>query len=357
MTDIYNRHLELLQEFESLPSPEKSESIFDIAGYPHYENVASNILSFYLNPNNEHGLGNLLLSSLLNLSGGNESRQDVVQISREVSTKKGGRLDIVIETDSQVIGIENKIYHHLNNDLADYSDSIDEWARPKQLCAIKIVLSTRKEVEISGFVCVTYDNFLQKIRDRLGEYISTSSQKWLLYLIDFINTIEKLSGKNMDIDKNDIFFIENDERIIELINERNKFFAKLNGKVLELKEMTQQPDGCEKQWIYARSVLVHDFNLSGRAIAFDLEATPKGWVLKLFGRDVDSKSYLSELLLTPPLAEHKNRVNVVDSRYILQQFPLNSELEEIKNKLLEWIAALIQSNENYIKIHENKYVL
>jgi hypothetical protein len=357
MTDVFHKHLELLQEFESLPSPEISESIFDIAGYPHYENVASNILSFYLNPNNEHGLGNLLLSSLLNLSGGIESRQDVIQISREVSTKNGGRLDIVIETDNQIIGIENKIYHHLNNDLADYSDSIDEWAKPKQLGAIKIVLSTRKEVESSGFVCVTYENFLQKIRDRLGEYISTSSQKWLLYLIDFINTIEKLSGKKMDIDKNDIFFIENEDRIIELINDRNKFIAKLNGMVLELKEIIQQPSDCEKQWVYAKSVLVHDFNFSGHTIAFDLEVTPKGWVLKLFGRDANSKSYLSELFFSPPLIEHKNNLKVMDSRYVLQQFPINSELEEIKAKLLEWMNILIRSNQNHAQTHQNNRLL
>jgi len=63
MSNIYNDFLGLIQEFESLPHISKSENIFNITGYPHYENVCSNILSFYLNPNNEHGLGNLFFSS------------------------------------------------------------------------------------------------------------------------------------------------------------------------------------------------------------------------------------------------------------------------------------------------------
>jgi hypothetical protein len=109
MPSSYEQYLELLSEFESLPKDVRSESIFDIAGYPHYENVASNILAFFLNPNNEHGLGQLILSSLLNLAAASETNQSNVQVSREVYTINGGRLDILIETDNQLIGIENKI--------------------------------------------------------------------------------------------------------------------------------------------------------------------------------------------------------------------------------------------------------
>ena len=47
---------EILKEFESIPEELKSASIFNIAGYPHYENVSSNILAFYFNPNAELGI-------------------------------------------------------------------------------------------------------------------------------------------------------------------------------------------------------------------------------------------------------------------------------------------------------------
>ncbi len=102
------------------------------------------------------------------LTGGNESHQDNIQINREVSTNKGGRLDIVIETENQIIEIENIVFHHLNNDLSDYGNTIDEWAKPNQLNAVKIILSIRREQESSGFVCVTYEELWSKIRERLG---------------------------------------------------------------------------------------------------------------------------------------------------------------------------------------------
>jgi len=347
MTNTYDEFLELLHDFESLPDTFKSESIFDIAGYPHYENVCSNILAFYLNPNNEHGLGNLLFSSLMNLAGGNESHQDNIQINREVSTNKGGRLDIVIETDNQIVGIENKIFHHLNNDLPDYSDSIDAWSKPNQLTSVKIILSIRKEQKRSEFVCVTYEQFWAKIRERLGNYISTSSQKWILYLVDFMSTIEKFNGENMELDRNDQFFIDKEEKVNSLLNARNKFISKLNTKVGELLSLISKPVECEKQWVYAKSCLVHDFILSGHSIAFDLYISPKGWELQLFGRNIKSQAYLTELFSISPMSEHK--VNLKDSRYILmekEKYPLSTAVDTVKQELLKWFAFLIQAENN-----------
>ncbi len=341
MTSIYDDFLELLHDFELLPETIKSESIFDIAGYPHYENVSSNILAFYLNPNNEHGLGNLLFSSLMNLSGGSETHQDNVQVSREVSTKKGGRLDIVIETDNQIIGIENKIFHHLNNDLDNYSKTIDDWAIPNQLDTVKIVLSIRNESTQFGFTNVTYEEYWAKIKENLGSYITTSSQKWLLYLVDFMSAIEKLSGESMEIEKNDQFFIENEERVNSLINARNKFISKLNGKVRELADLIQKPDDCERQWIYAKSCLVHDYNFSGNSIAFDLYITPQGWELQLFGRNAKPREYLNELFSMPALSNNVKPQE--DSRYILNEYELSTELNSIKDDMFKWFDLLTQA--------------
>lgn len=344
MPSSCEEYLKLLGEFESLPKEIRSESIFDIAGYPHYENVASNILAFFLNPNNEHGLGQLILSSLLNLSGASEKKQSNVQVSRESYTINGGRLDILIETDNQLIGIENKIYHHLANDLADYSESLDKWAQPNQLSVVKIVLGIRKEQESFGFLCITYEELFSKVKERLGSYATTSSQKWLLYLIDFISTIEKLKGDDMEFNENDKFFIENEERVNSLVNARNTFLFKLNSKVRELQEEIEKPDACEKQWIYAKSCLVHDFNLSGNSIAFDLHVSPSGWELQLFGRNISSQTYLTELFAIMPMSDHK--APKLDSRYIVHKFGLDVELSKIKEKLLDWFNLLLESEKN-----------
>ena len=39
----------------------------EIARYPHFENVCSNILAFYLQPSNNHGFGTLFLDVLVTL--------------------------------------------------------------------------------------------------------------------------------------------------------------------------------------------------------------------------------------------------------------------------------------------------
>ena len=51
----HSQFKELLTEFQLLPLAANSKSIFSVAGYPHYENVCSNVLAFFLDPANEHG--------------------------------------------------------------------------------------------------------------------------------------------------------------------------------------------------------------------------------------------------------------------------------------------------------------
>lgn len=324
---------DILHDFEAIPESKVNMTIFNVAGYTHYENVCSNILAFYLNPNNEHRLGNLVFASLMHLAGGDEILEQNVQVNRELSTINGGRLDIVVETDRQMIGIENKIFHHLNNDLADYSRSIDEWAKSNQLSAVKIILSIKAEPESYGFINVTYERLLSLIRRRLGNYASVASQKWLLYLIDFLTSIENLIGGKMEITEADQFFIKNESRVNALLDARNKFLSKLNKMVCELMAVIEKPPICERQWIYAKSCLVHDFLFHGNSIAFDLYLSPKGWELQVFGRNTASEKYLSELFELSPLRE----LNILfkDSRRVLMTYDLTTDQAVIKEDLLK----------------------
>lgn len=339
--DGENKELtKLLSLFEALPETKVSESIFDIAGYPHYENVSSNILAFYFDPNGEHGLSDLFLSTLMEFADETFLDEGNILISREVSTIKGGRLDILIETDNQIIGIENKIFHILNNNLEDYSDSIEKWAKlsDQNKDRKKFVLSIRNEPNSFGFINVTYKEYWQSIRSKLGNYISTSSQKWALYLIDFMSSIDNLYGNNMDIDKNDLFFIENEDRVNNLINKRNRFIQKLNSKVNNLAKIIEKPSDCKKQWIYAKSCLVHDYNISGNQIAFDMKLAPKGWRFTVFGRNNSSSTYLSKLLKQSIFSAHS--IPLVNGRYVINQYDLTADLNVIKADMLNWFSNL-----------------
>ncbi len=101
-------------------------TIFDIAGFPHYENVNSNVYAHFLNPNEAHGLGTLFLDALQSLIG-TRYDFDFPEIYREYRVADQQRIDIVItdshaetNTVTKAIIIENKLFHHLHNDLKAY---------------------------------------------------------------------------------------------------------------------------------------------------------------------------------------------------------------------------------------------
>ena len=98
-------------------------TFFEIAGFPSRENVFSNFLKFYFNSKEKHLLGTRVLEALLHsIPGIDLGGLETKYVKREVVTKKQNRIDLIIETDGYVIAIENKVYHIINNDLADYSD-------------------------------------------------------------------------------------------------------------------------------------------------------------------------------------------------------------------------------------------
>src|SRR5215210_3875791 len=113
----------LLDEFGKLPDRiERPQTFMVIAGYPHYENVCSNFLAFFFDPEGAHGLGSLFLDALCEAlgleareigSGGN------VSIRREVNTEAGNRIDILITSDSFAVLIENKIFAAVFNPFDD----------------------------------------------------------------------------------------------------------------------------------------------------------------------------------------------------------------------------------------------
>ena len=156
--------------------------------------------------------------------------------------------------------------------------------------------------------------------------------------------MEDLKGGDMEFDENDKFFIDNAEMVESFVNARNLFLSKLNDKVYKLKNEISKPDACEKQWIYANSCLVHDFNLSENSIAFDLYISTKGWELHLFGRNIKSQNYLSELFAVAPMSDY--HVPLQNSRYILKKFPLDVELSVVKEELLDWFNLLLESEKN-----------
>jgi len=287
--------LQLLHDFEQLPPVVLNRTFMQIGGYPHYENVCSNILAFFFDPENEHGLLDLCYKSLLQCVCEKDARLvgDAVQETSHLNIKRevdcgGKRLDLLLESDQFVIGIENKIWHHLNNDLNAYAKEVDGRAKEKDLKTIYIVLSIRNETPGVNFICITYSEFFQHLKSLLGYYAANANAKYVIYLNDFIKTIEDLQGNSMTTDSQITFFKDNFKAIKNLNEQLSNYQKELNGYISLLTHSIQakiEYDNRISTWASDKSTLAVDFQFDVEKVSIETTLSPEGWVMMLFSRD------------------------------------------------------------------------
>ena len=203
--------LKSLEQFLQKPLPEVSEEVWtflDIAGFPNYENVLSNIYAHYLDKNASHSLGDLFLKALSNAvrKKVNPDFEDQIKylddwnewlVLREESVD-GKRIDILLqetsEEDSKYIIIENKIYADLYNPLEVY------WSYTRSKNKIGIVLSlTAEDPDHNGFINVTHLEFMIEVKALVGDYLENSNDRDLVIIKDLLlNLKQQLNQPTMD---------------------------------------------------------------------------------------------------------------------------------------------------------------
>ncbi|MBL7050395.1 MAG: PD-(D/E)XK nuclease family protein [Nitrospira sp.] len=332
---------ELLANYKLLRCSLKNESIFTIGAFSHKENICSNILAYYFNPSNDHGLSDLFLRGLLNEIETYDGATDNISIDREVTTPKNKRIDIVIQTDTMVIGIENKLFHALNNDLEDYGEYIDKIASQKK--CFKIVLSLRDEKVSHHFKCVTYWKLFAYIKKNIGNHLTTASQKWLGYLADFMSAIEAFRRGNMDITEKEQFLIDHHDEIADLINAASKWKNKISEYLTRLNEDLSNYD----LNIYSKSTLYLDIAVKQGAVnqdivALDLKYYPDGWQIELFGRNKIAKDSVKKIIKESPVGLY-NRSTNKEGKYVLAKIPLQTDYSQLKSQYESCMNSVRQS--------------
>ena len=228
---------DLLNEFKhSFQNKSVNPTIFEISGYPHFENVCSNILAFFFDPNNPHGLGDLFLNSLLETVD-IKDRQSSIEVVREQPTKEG-RIDLLISSDTHMIAIENKVNAQLNNPLGDYLDHIikNKSERVEGNC-FGILLTLRESTEPipeRNFHRVTYSKFFNSILSNIGEYMLKADSKHINYLLELINTMNnQLGGNVMDEEYTQLVSTLNNRKddLQNLFADLKSLRAHLRGKI------------------------------------------------------------------------------------------------------------------------------
>lgn len=351
-------YLRLLLEFQKLPEAPRVRTFMDVSGYPHYENVSSNLLAFFFDPEEEHGLSDLLLASFISLCGKEAPSSTVgLTIHREHGTDDGGRLDLLIEREGFVIGIENKIYHHPANNFPDYSALIDgrglrDCVRIKAVLSLKPIRDNDK-LTSAGFVSITYGQLWEAVREKMGRYIHAANPKWLSYLIDFMETTSRLAGENKSMEEMDKFLIERHELIGKLFAELARFQQRLDSQLVVLKDMLEHSNAARQYPVefsmYQSSMLMLDFRFDGHVIVLNLRhtlkevRTPPKWQLRLALRDNKSCGYLQKIIGKEPLCERMQTCKSMSSPYDIADWSLDTSAQKLSDELCSWMEALLAS--------------
>ncbi len=288
----------LLDEFSKQvpPRPERPPTLMEISGYPHYENVCSNILAFFLDPGNPHGLGTLFLDALVRAGCIGEQGREIggdIQIRREETTRKGSRIDLLIQSESHAIVIENKIFHEISNPFEDYIKHVE--THYVHLKKHLFILSLKPGGDVEPFKNITYEQLFNEVRSQLGYKVSRANTRYLTFMLDFLNTVDGLrEGRIMNEEL--ARFLENDDNLTkatDFFKRIDKFKNELRRRVLDLEKELEESVGkiCESQLKWREPHKLYDvlcYNLKhssfSEIIGFNTAIDPKGWRFEVFLR-------------------------------------------------------------------------
>lgn len=204
-----------ISEFRKKESTLSQElTLFEIAGFPSRETVFSNVLKFFFDSRERHGFNTKVIKAFLKdiIPDAKETDLETINIRREALTDKKNRIDLVIETKSFLIGIENKVYHSLNNDLDDYADYLKKDSSKQPVMVVLNLNEDNYESDKNKFLFVSYKKFIDNLSS-INEPEQTN--KYYLFLKDFIQNIKNHFPAIMNEEQ--IKFLADHEDAIEQI--------------------------------------------------------------------------------------------------------------------------------------------
>lgn len=321
---------EFIQKVEIPKVKKQTKTFLGIARMPHYENVISNIYSFYFKPEEVHGMKELFLSSLVDLINQSELGQsknflefDDFTVETEFTTKKRGRIDILLRNEAHAIIIENKIYHTLNNDLNDYWNSVSVVNNNEEK-KIGIVLTLKKTpTKNSNYINITHLEFMQAVMKNLGRFMLDAREKYIVYLKDLYQNIVNMSKSNLEV-KDLKFYFSNQKKIHEVTN----FFSAIKSHV---------PSQVEE----ASQLIDEDFNLpkskgdGNRVLRYFISPKNKDLMITIYFEKLLTEKWISLIVeMKYDLLKNKELYKSIDF-YNIENNLLRSD-EFYKNDNTTW---------------------
>ena len=240
----------LLNDFKKVYDPNKPKyepSYLEICDYPgsRKEEICSRLLAFFFTTDKPHNMGNLFIDTLIDVYAGKRDSAGLqghlrnVSAQTEIVTDNNNRIDLLLESEDLVISIENKIWAYLDNDLDDYYEyTNNKFLIPANKKGLFIILSVREDMENilnnriqaenlhhgKDYVVIYYREFLTKLKQNLGDYITICNPRYSSILTDWILFLDREGGyMNAVSPEEQNFFREKDKELQELICKRNIF--------------------------------------------------------------------------------------------------------------------------------------
>jgi hypothetical protein len=353
MTQQFNAFEQLLREFEKRSHAPSDRTFLELGRFPHYERVISNFLAFFLDPNAEHKMGDMVLRAMQNLLDIPGTLSDVL-----VETESAN-IDILVSSTTHVIAIENKIYHHAEaNPFASYVDAVRTRFRDQRRCFIVLVPfpavthGRREELAQLGYVTIKYDTLFAEIRAIMGAYAGSASNRHWLLLLDFIKTIENMTmGSNFDRASLE-FFENNAATLSDLLQKIGAFRAELRSKVSALHELlkAQYPHLLDDERLAGRGALYREnkdlfFDTfyvdvafpNGARVGCDVTVRITGWEIRVIPRDGRNFQAVKDVLSRADLSFEE-----ATDRFLLRQLPLPQGISGDLGEVADVAASVIE---------------
>ncbi|TCB68280.1 hypothetical protein E0H81_02875 [Acinetobacter terrestris] len=228
---------ELLEKSRQYKPTERELTFFDTAARKHYENPTTELLAFFLNPNNQHGLGDLFFESFIqslklkhNIDLNNYNSP--LKIETEISTHDLKRIDLLIETEDHLFIIECKIHHHQNNPIDSYLEYAKDRAKNSKTI-VPVVLCLDGLSDFNQWTGISYQDLTKNFKFNLAKKsFENPYNKWFLFAREFILHLENYYEDSMNLE-NFSFIKNNSNEIAHLLQLHNQVFQDLQNHIFQ----------------------------------------------------------------------------------------------------------------------------
>ena len=205
----------------------------ELSGATTSETAHSKVYSNFFNPAINKSVSDLFLTALNQLVEERSRKRllfDVISVKTEMVTEDGKRIDIYIddEVNRTAIIIENKIYHHLTNDLSSYWNQCNYPEQNKVGVILTLDCTEVPPANKSSYVNIRHVELLERV-EQIG-LPPGLPVNFYCYINDYIATIKYLST-TMDMSDSARFYFNHANSVNKAIDTQRAAADYINNQI------------------------------------------------------------------------------------------------------------------------------